>query len=153
MRVPLTAVLSMVLALGGCASFQLGDKSAEAALKRFEPVPDKTSLYVCREPAVLVASGVTTNVLVGGRDIGAVRPNTFVHTVVEPGRHAVTMKNDGLAGTSSPSIEVQANAGGLAFLWIGVTGRGFGTYTIDNFDSEKAAKDCVLGAAYAVKAP
>ncbi len=153
MRVPLAALLSMALAFGGCASFQLGDKNAEAALKKFEPVPDKSSLYVCREPAALVAAGVTTNVLVDGRDIGAVRPNTFVHALVDPGQRSVVMKNDGVAGTSSPRIEFQARAGELAFLWIGVTGRGFGTYTIDTFDSEKAAKDCVLGAAYAVKAP
>ena len=140
-----------VVALTGCASVQYGDKAAEAELKKFNPVPGKTSLYVCRENAMLVAAGVTTAVLVDGKDIGSVKPNTFVHAVVEPGAHKVQMKNDGIASMSSPSIDIQTKADEIYFLWMGVTGKGFGNYTIDQFESPQQGRACVSGAAYSVK--
>jgi len=152
MSIKLWAAALAVVTLTGCASVQLGDKTVEAELKQFKPVAGKTSLYVCREPAMLVATGVTTQVMVDGRDIGAVKPNMFVHALVEPGTHGVGMRNDGIAGTSSPWISIQTQAGEVAFLWIGVTGKGFGTYTIDHFESPQKGRDCVTGAAYSVKA-
>ena len=43
-----------------------------------EPIPGKTSLYVCRESALLVAKGVKTVVLVNNKPIGTLKANSFV---------------------------------------------------------------------------
>ncbi len=115
------AMVSTLLA--GCASIQYGDKGVENDLKKFTPVPGKTRLYVCRENALLVAAGVSTGVLVDNQNIGTVKPNTFVHAVIEPGKHDVLMKNDRIMSATGARISVETKADELRFLWIGVTGR------------------------------
>lgn len=146
------AIALAATAMVGCASFKPGDKTAEAELKKFNPVPGKSSLYVCREAAVLVAAGVSSNVLVNKQDVGTVKPNTFVHAIVEPGKHEVQLKNDGVMSVTAPTISVETKANELAFLWVGVTGGGWGAYTIDHFKDKNKAMDCVQGAQYSVKA-
>jgi hypothetical protein len=147
-----TIALTLAAAcLGGCASFKPGDKTAEAQLKKFTPVPGQSSLYVCREDAAFVAAGVSSSVLVDNQDIGTVKPNIFVHAVVAPGKHEIQLKNDGVMSVTSPSITLETKANELAFLWVGVTGNGWGAYTIDNFDTAQQGMNCVLGAAYSVK--
>lgn len=147
-----TLSIAIALLVSGCASFKEGDKSREAELRRFEPVPGKVSLYVCRESALWVARGVTSVVLVDNETIGSVKPNTFVHAVLEPGKHGVLLRHDGLGSGSGGFITFDAQADALKFLWVGVTGKGFGVLTIDNFDSETEAKACVTGATYSIKA-
>jgi len=137
-----------VIALSGCASVQYGDKEAEASLKKFSIVPGKTSLYVCRVSG-FVASGVTSKVLVDGRDIGNLKPKTFVHAVVEPGEHAVQLAHDGINGSSGiHRIQTQPNE--VAFVWAGVTGGGWGILTVDHFASRQEGINCVNDAAYSV---
>ncbi len=139
------------LAVAGCTSipFALGDAATGTRLKAFPVQPGKTSLYVCREDTGFAASNLTTEVLVSGSSIGSVKPGTFVHGVLAPGRHTVEMRNDGPhRGTE---IQIDAQASEIAFLWIGVTGRGFGQYTIDFFHSDEQARACVAKTAYAAK--
>lgn len=151
-RLGILAVAIAALTLGGCATFRAGDKDTEARLKRFEPTPGKSSIYVCREYAAVAAAGVTSNVLVDNVDIGAVKPNTFVHTLVEPGKHEIRLKHDGMLAITSPSITIQTKPGDVSFAWVGVTGKGWGAYTIDTFDTPDEARACVQGALYAVSA-
>ncbi len=142
---------AVAFTLAGCTSvpFALGDKDAETRLKAFPVLPGKTSLFVCREDTGYAASSLTTEVLVSGSSIGSVKPGTFVHGVLAPGRHTIEMRNDGPhRGTA---IQIDAKASELAFLWIGVTGRGFGQYTIDFFQTDEQARACVAKAAYAAK--
>jgi hypothetical protein len=138
--------------LGGCASFQTGDKGTEAELKKLISVPGKTSLYICRESAFLVAAGVRTRILVDNEEIGTVKPNTFVHTVVEPGKHGVLLRHDGLGSGTGGLITIDTKPNEVAFLWVGVTGKGFGVLTVDHFDTKQEAIDCVTNATYSVKA-
>ena len=148
--VPVLMVL--VAFVSGCASVQYGDKSREAELKRFMPIPGKVSLYVCREQAYLVAAGVRTVVVVDNEPIGTVKPNMFVHAVVDPGKHGVLMRNDGLATGSGGFETFEGKANDVVYYWIGVTGKGFGVLTVDHFDSEQDARNCVSSATYSVKA-
>jgi hypothetical protein len=46
---------------------------------------------VCREQAHLVAAGVRTVVFADNEEIGTVRPNMFVHTTLEPGKHGILL--------------------------------------------------------------
>src|SRR5713101_174417 len=84
----LFSLAAMILS-SGCATVKLGDKVTEAELKKFVPVQGKVSLYVCREQAHLAAAGVRTVVLVDNEAVGTVKPNMFVYTTLEPGRHGI----------------------------------------------------------------
>jgi hypothetical protein len=144
--------LGAMLFLSGCATVQYGDKTTEAELKKFTPIPGKVSLYVCREQAHLVAAGVRTVVFADNEAIGTVRPNMFVHTTLEPGKHGILLRNDGLASGTGGFETFEGHASDVVFYWVGVTGKGFGVLTVDHFDSTQDAMSCVIGAAYSVKA-
>ncbi len=137
--------------LPGCASMQYGDKSTEDNLKRFQSVPAKVSLYVCREKALFVAAGVRSVVVVDNEPIGTLKPNMFAHVVLDPGKHDVFLRNDGIAFNSG-HISIEPKADDVAFLWVGMTGHGFGALTIDFFNNAQDAKNCVSEAAYSIKA-
>jgi hypothetical protein len=139
---------AFVVVLSGCASVQFGDKDVESNLKKFSAIPGKTSLYVCRVSG-FVASGVTSTVLVDGKGIGNLKPKTFVHTVVEPGEHAVQLVHDGING-SSGILRIQTKPDEVAFVWAGMTGGGWGVLTVDNFRSKQEGQNCVNDAAYSV---
>ena len=88
------------ITITGCASFQEGEKTKESELREFSSIPGKVSLYVCRESALWVAKEVSSVVFVDNEVIGTVKPNTFVHTVLEPGKHGVLLRHDGLGSGS-----------------------------------------------------
>ena len=139
------------IVLTGCASFKEGDKGRERELRSFDAISGKVSLYVCRESALLVAKGVSSVVFVDNETVGTVKANTFVPTVLEPGKHGVLLRHDGLGSGAGGFMTFEAKADDVKFLWVGVTGKGFGVLTIDNFDSEGEAKACVRGATYSVR--
>ncbi len=143
-------VLAACALLSGCATYQAGSISTAEQLKRFEPVPGKASIYVCRIPAVLVARGVKTVVLVDNEDIGTLRQNSFVHTVVDPGKHGVLLRHDGINSGSGGFMPFEVQAGEVRYFWVGVTGKGWGVLTVDNFDTVADAQECVRGAEYSV---
>ena len=147
-------IISVVVVcfLSACASVHFGDKTTEAELRKFTPIPGKVSLYVCREQAHLVAAGVRTVVFVDNEAIGTVRPNMFVHATLEPGKHGILLRNDGLASGTGGFETFEGHENDIVFYWVGVTGKGFGVLTIDHFDSTQDAMSCVIGAAYSVKA-
>jgi hypothetical protein len=144
--------MTAALSLAGCATYQPGTQSVSDQLKRFEPVQGKASIYVCRIPAAWVARGVKTVVIVDNEPIGTLRQNSFVHTVVEPGKHGVLLRHDGLSSGAGGFMPFEVAAGDVRFFWVGVTGKGWGVLTIDNFDTEAEARECVSGAEYSVLA-
>ena len=113
--------LACVAVLCGCASVKYGDKDTEATLKKVQPVPDKVSLYVCREKALLFGAGVNTVVFVDNAPIGTLKPNTFAHVVVLPGKHQIFLRRDGIATGNSGILNVDAKPGEVAFVWAGMT--------------------------------
>jgi hypothetical protein len=146
-RVGLVILLANIL--GGCASVKFGDKDTEARLKSLQPILGKTSLYVCREQAGFVGAGNRTTVIVDGNPIGTLKPNNFAHTVVEPGNHEVYVKHN--PGGNSGTLNISTQSGEVAFIWVGMTGHGFGTLTVDNFSSKSDAEECVRNAEYMVR--
>ena len=62
----------------------------------------------------------------------------------------ISLKNDGIAGMHSPKITFETQGSDTRFLWIGVTGGGMGTYTIDHFETPQAGMRCVQDAKYSV---
>ena len=49
-------------------------------------------------------------------------------------------------------MTVTTGPGEVRYLWVGVTGNGWGVLTVDDFDSEDEARRCVRGAEYSVLA-
>lgn len=144
------AAICLAMALSGCATVQYGSKDAEANLRRLLPVPGKTSLYVCREAAVLFGAGNRTTAVVNNRPIGTLKPNNFAHALVDPGSQEVFVKRN--PGGDSGILKVNTQAGEVLIIWVGMTGAGFGTLTVDQFSSKSEAESCVKGAEYAVVA-
>ncbi|MEO5795756.1 MAG: hypothetical protein ABIP34_12755 [Rhodoferax sp.] len=151
MNLQSTVLVAFFLAsLGGCASVKYGDKDTEAKLQELQAVPGKTSLYVCRENAAFAGAGNRTTAMVDGKPIGTLKPNNFAHTIVEPGTHDVHIKRS--PGGDSGTLTISTLADEVAFVWVGMTGGGWGALTVDNFSSKSDAERCVKGAAYAVRA-
>lgn len=146
----ISTALATLLMITGCATVQMADQQAQDEIKQFKTQPGLTNLFVCREKAFLVGAGITTDVQLNGESIGFVKPNTFVQAWVEPGEHTIQMKNDGIAGMHSPKITIETQGNDTRFLWIGVTGGGMGTYTIDHFETPQAGMRCVQDATYSV---
>lgn len=139
-----------VISLAGCATVKYGDKSAEARLRELQPVPDKVSLYVCREAAAFMGAGNRATAIVDGRAIGTLKPNNFAHAVVEPGAHDIHIKRN--PGGDSGRLTIRARAAEVVVVWVGMTGGGFGVLTVDNFSSRSEGERCVKSAEYAVAA-
>ena len=127
-----------------------GDKDTETTLKKLNPIPGKTSLYVCREDAAFFGAGNRATAVVNNNPIGTLKPNNFAHAVLDPGRHDVWVKRN--PGGDSGVLSFNGLAGEVVILWVGMTGGGFGTLTVDNFASRSQGEGCVRGAEYAVKA-
>lgn len=149
-HIALAVAAVTTLALSACATYQPGSASRAENLKRLEPVPGKTSLYVCREPALLVARGVKTVVLVNNVPIGTLKTNSFVHTELEPGQQGVLLRHDGMSSGSGGFMTVDTAPGEVRVLWVGVTGNGWGVLTVDEFDTVQDGHDCVRSAEYSV---
>ena len=140
----------MALALSGCASVQYGSKDTEVNLKKLDPVPGKTSLYVCRESAAFIGAANRTTAIVNNKPIGTLKPNNFAHVIVEPGTQEVFVKRN--PGGDSGILKLNTRANEVVIVWVGMTGGGFGTLTVDLFSTKEEAENCVRRAAYAVVA-
>jgi hypothetical protein len=136
--------------MSGCATYQVGFGDTATSLKKFEFIPGKGSVYVCRESAVLVARGVKTEVLLDNENIGTLKQNSFVHAAVEPGKHGVLLRHDGINRGAGGFETFDIESGDIRIFWVGVTGRGWGVLTVDNFDNDTEARNCVTGAEYSV---
>jgi hypothetical protein len=142
--------IALAIALSGCATVQYGDKNTEANLRRLLPIPDKTSLYVCREAAGFVGAGNRTTVVVNKRPIGTLKPSNFAHVVVAPGSQDIYIKRN--PGGDSGVLTITSQANEVVIIWVGMTGAGFGTLTVDHFSNRSEAEQCVRNADYAVQA-
>ena len=145
------AISAFLLAsMTGCATVKYGDKDTEAKLRQLQPISGKASLYVCRENAAFVGAGNRTTVFVDNKAIGTLKPNNFAHTVVEPGSHDIYIKRN--PGGDSGTLTIRSLADEVAIIWVGMTGKGFGILTVDNFSTRSEAEQCVKSAEYAVLA-
>lgn len=140
-----------LIALAACASVKLGDKTAEADLKRFVSTPGQVSLYVCRQDT-MNGGGIGTEAFVNGNSLGQLKPNTFAHALLAPGELQVFLRRNGLnhnAGDSG-TLKLQGEPGQVLIVWAGPAGF-MGPLTVDRFPTEMDARACVRNASYAVR--
>jgi hypothetical protein len=152
MKTALPLALAL-LALAGCATYAPGDKAAEARLKQLQPIPGRVSLYVCYEKATL-PNGALPRIWVDDTNLGAIKANSFAHASLSPGRYGLRVYKDGpFGGRFSGTEFLDGSADQVAIYWVGMTGKGWGTLTIDKFNTDAEARACIASAEYAVKAP
>lgn len=137
--------------LAGCASVNLGDKSKEAELKRFESKAGAVSLYVCREDA-FSGGGIGTEVFVNGSSLGWLKPNTFTQANIAAGEISIFLRRNGIGHGSGDSgvLSVVGKPGEVVIVWAGPAGF-MGPLTVDFFPSTAEAQACVQKASYAVR--
>src|SRR3546814_19696935 len=116
-KMQIAAVLAIVSCLGGCATYQVGSADAAAQLKRFAPLPEKGSVYVFRESALLVARGVKTEVYVANENIRTVKQNNFVHNAAKTGKNGVLPRHDGIIPDARGLLSSYINAGTNQIIW------------------------------------
>jgi hypothetical protein len=147
-------LLAAAAALAGCAAAPAPDTGPQGPALDFTPVAGKARLYVCREKAAYQSGAIESIVTVDGKPVGNIRASTVVHTLVEPGRHEILLRNvEATSNIRPPRTTINASAGELVFLWVGVTGRGWGLYSIDGFRDTASAQACVRDAQVRVSAP
>ncbi len=77
----------LVLGAIGCASVPKTSAALDAEAKKFVPEPGKGSIYVRRGGGV--GAAVLMPVLLDGRIVGNLAPDTFLLLIVPPGGHVV----------------------------------------------------------------
>ncbi len=100
----------LALTMVGCASVPMGDAKKDAELKSFTPKPDVAGLYIYRNESF--GAAIRMDVEVDGKPVGQTAAKTYFYKEVTPGKHTVTSKSE-----NSDSIEVDAVAGKLYFIW------------------------------------
>jgi len=108
------AVLAVAASLVGCASVPMGDPQQDAALKAFAVAPDRAGIFVYRNEAAAVAA--TMDVYLDGAPLGQTAPKTYLYRQVAPGRHSITSRAE-----NTDTLDVEVEAGALAFVWQEVT--------------------------------
>ncbi|MDW8308470.1 MAG: DUF2846 domain-containing protein [Verrucomicrobiales bacterium] len=85
--------------LGGCASVPMTSASLDSEAKTFTPPPGKANIYVNRGGGL--GTAVTVQVILDGRVVGALAPNTYMLLSVPPGEHVLS------TGAGAEKVEIQ----------------------------------------------
>lgn len=138
-------VVSQLIA---CASVQMGDPARSEELKKFPAKADAGQIYVCRDNA-FIGRAITPKLLLDGKEIANIRPQTFAYAEVTPGTHKL------LSDTSEHNsvMDFTIKAGETKFFqsWISM-GVLSGWGIIDEMDAAKA-KECIAAGALVVAVP
>lgn len=101
-KLKLLFVVTLVLALGGCATAP-GHKFSGLA----DPAKDQGDVYLYRTSAFF-AGGQAFEVMVDGKRVGKLYNASFIQLRLPPGSHALTVSPGGIAQSSDRRIQVEA---------------------------------------------
>lgn len=87
------AAAAVALIACGCASVPMAPRAADAAAKKFEPVPGKANLYVIR-PNQFTLSAVLFNVTIDGQLLGRTKVGTYLHAQLAPAQYAIATQSE-----------------------------------------------------------
>lgn len=93
------------------------------------------------------------SVFIDSESIGTLKVNSFVHTTVEPGKHGVLLRHDGLNRGTGGFDTFEIRPGEIKYFWVGVTDKDWGILTVHRFRTEIEAREFVLQAEYSVSNP
>ncbi len=108
---------ALVYKLANPPTVPLADTSADAEAKRFNPLPDKATIYVIRED-IFAGQAILLDIVIDGKPLGKLARGTYFTASVPPGRRAVSFTGEApfageeISGTENLDVE----AGHLYFL-------------------------------------
>jgi hypothetical protein len=111
---PTIVVLLLCAALGACAQKGTAPPAVELAeetqARLYEPVPDKSVIYLVRDRGDVWQFGV--KVQLDGKAMGETEPMTYFHWEVAPGKHVIVSE------TTPPAVlELHTEPGGQYYVW------------------------------------
>ncbi len=120
-------LLSAILMIAGCAA-PLPPMPEDAVAKRFEPLPDKSVIYLARHA---VEPTFVATIALDDQMIGSTYRGTYIRIEIPPGSHQLR----GIAGDSG-SIKLDTEAGKIYFVQHSAYGhRSFARSTFDLVDA------------------
>jgi hypothetical protein len=134
-------MLIAALAVGGCASVPMADKSADREAKLFTVKPGLANIYIYRTDSI--GSAVAIPVLLDGVIVGNTAKQTFLVKQVHPGRHTIISRAE-----IDARLDVAAVAGQNYFVWqeikLGALKAGSDLHLVDEAAGKKGVKNCSL---------
>jgi hypothetical protein len=118
-RVAVSALLALVVGLGGCASTPEASPAKDAEAKRFDSAPRASIIYLYRADGR--TNGVST-LWIDGHLIGETLPTTYFRIAARPGRHVINA-----AGGDQGRIEIETREDAVYFVEMQVLGDGQGS--------------------------
>jgi hypothetical protein len=111
---PVLLTLLACAALAGCAksggTTPPAELPGETVARQFDPVPDKSVIYLVRDRGDVWQFGV--KVQLDGKPMGETQPMTYFRWEVAPGEHVIVSE------TTPPAVlELSTEPGGLYYVW------------------------------------
>lgn len=105
-KVVISAAMSSVLFITGCASVPMASKDTNTALKSFSPPPTgKAGLYIYRN--TLQGQSLKKTVSIDGYELGQTANKVFFYKQISPGLHTLATESE----FSDNQINFQAESG------------------------------------------
>jgi hypothetical protein len=104
------ALIAISFSMVGCASVNMADAQKDAQAKRFEAPKDQAAVYIYRNETM--GAAIKMEVVIDGKAVGQTAANTYLYTVVAPGKHTVTSNTE-----NTDSLEFEAKPGMLYYIW------------------------------------
>ena len=125
--------------LAGCASVPMMPETADREAKQFQPIADKSLIYLYRDE--FLGAGEPITVSLDGRAEGQTASRTYFLWVVSPGAHRILS----LSGNRA-SLDLATEPGHLYFVWqeinLGLFTPGTTLHLVDEAQARQAVVAC-----------
>ncbi len=125
--------------LAGCASVPMMPETADREAKLFQPIADKSLIYLYRDE--LLGAGEPITVSLDGRAEGQTASRTYFLWVVSPGAHRILS----LSGNRA-SLDLATEPGHVYFVWqeinLGLFTPGTTLHLVDEGQGRQAIMTC-----------
>ena len=98
------------LFVSACASVPKASHENDQEAKKFQPLPDKSVIYIYRDEAF--GGAVRMDILIDGFLLGEMRSKSYMRAIVKPGSHIVTSRSE-----NSSQLPVTTEAGKIYYVW------------------------------------
>lgn len=141
LKANLWGVLVLSLFIFGCSSIPTADTSLDRKAKMFEPIKDKSLIYVYRNE--FMGSAVRMDVLLDNQLLGETRSGHYLYIVAEPGDHAVTSRAE-----NSDTVQLRTEKNKIYFVWqeakMGIIYAGTKLNIVGEDTGRKGVNECSL---------
>lgn len=131
-----------LLTLASCASIPKASIEETDKAKQFQPIADKSVVYVYRNE--MLGGAVRMDVVFDNIFLGDMRGESFMRVVAKPGNHIISSRAE-----NTSQINVKTEKGKIYYVWLeakmGLMYAGSALHQIDDAESaQKAIRGCDL---------